>query len=235
MALSISIIIPVYNEAARIKRSLKKIADYFQSDDYEIIIIDDGSKDETLDIVKSFNNDRIKIFRNEVNLGKGFSVKRGVLLSNKQYVLFSDADMSTPISEFKKFKPFLKTHDIIIGSRALSGSNVKVRQPFYKVFLGRIGNMLIRLLAVKGITDTQCGFKLFNKKTKSIFEKLTVFRWGFDFELLFLAQKNKYKIKEIPVIWINDARSKVKTSDYITTFFDLIKIRVNNLLGKYNG
>ena len=235
MSLSISIIIPVYNEAARIKRSLKKIVDFFRTDDYEIIIVDDGSKDETLDIVKSFNNDRIRIFRNEVNLGKGFSVKRGVLLSTKQYILFSDADLSTPISEFKKFIPFLKTDDIIIGSRAISGSNVKVRQPFYKVFLGRVGNKLIKLLAVKGINDTQCGFKLFNKKTKTIFEKLTVFRWGFDFELLFLAQKNKFRIKEIPVIWINDPRSKVKTGDYLTTFIDLIKIRINNFRGKYNG
>jgi len=235
MPLSISIVIPVYNEEARIKHSLQKILHFFRNDDLEIIIVDDGSEDKTVEVVRAFVDDRIKIIRNEVNLGKGYSVKTGVLSSSKKLILFSDADLSTPISEFKKFEPFLKDYDIVIGSRALSQSNVKVRQPGYKVVLGRMGNWLIRLLAVPGIKDTQCGFKLFNRKSKELFKKVTIYRWGFDFELLFMARKRGLKIKEIPVIWINDFRSKVKKVDYLITLLDLLKIRINNFLGKYNG
>ena len=233
MALSISIIIPVYNEAQRIPKNLKKIFRYFQNDDYEVIVVDDGSTDHTAEVVRSLANDKTRILRNQVNMGKGFSVKKGVLAASKKLILFSDADLSTPISELKKLLPFVKTHDVIIGSRALSDSQVRVRQSFYKVLLGRIGNLLIRLLAVKGIRDTQCGFKLFHKKTKYLFEKLTICRWGFDFELLYLVQKTGLSIKEVPVIWINDTRSKVKKIDYLITLLDLIKIRINNLFGRY--
>ncbi|MFH1597579.1 MAG: dolichyl-phosphate beta-glucosyltransferase [Patescibacteria group bacterium] len=233
MNFSLSIVIPVYNEAARITKSLEKIIKYFERDDYEILIIDDGSSDRTLDIVRSFRNNRIRILRNEVNLGKGYSVKKGVLAATKSHILFSDADLSTPIAEFEKFKPYLKSHDILIGSRAMTNSDVKVRQPIYKVILGRLGNLMIRLLAVKGIQDTQCGFKLFNRQSKKLFTKSTIYRWGFDFEILYIAQKQKLNIKEIPVVWVNDPRSKVKKIDYLITFYDLIKIRINNILGKY--
>lgn len=235
MLKEISIVIPAYNEEKRIFRSLNKIIGFCEKRrlKYEIIVVDDGSSDKTKETVNSVANENLVILKNETRQGKGAAVKKGVLAARYSNILFTDADLSTPIWELDKFIPYLNKFDIIIGSRAIMGSQIKVHQPRYKELLGRLGNKLVKLILVKGIDDTQCGFKIFKDKCKAIFEKQKILGWAFDFEILFLAQKKGYKIKEMPVTWINDARSKVKNIDYLRTFWDLLKIKLNYIIGKY--
>jgi len=225
----VSIIIPAYNEEKRIVSSLEKISKFFEGKDHEIIVMDDGSSDLTREIVNNFKN--VKLNEKRENMGKGYSVKEGVSMAKGDLILLSDADLSTPIEEFDKLKNYVSDYPLVIGSRALKDSAVKNK--LIRTLLGRFGNLLIRLV-VKDIKDTQCGFKLFEAKVaKNLFSKQTLDGFGFDFEILFLAQKNKYIIKEVPVVWVNVEGSKVKPIHYITTFFELFKIIINNLKGKY--
>ena len=228
----ISIIIPCYNEAKVISQSLQEIKDFFNSKnwDYEVIVIDDGSTDNTVDLVKNFE---VKLLINEKNRGKGYSIKKGVQNSSGDLILFMDADMSTPIAEFDKLEAYLSEYDIIIGSRSIFGAQVEKRQSWYKQLFGKLGNLLIRLFLGLNFHDTQCGFKLFKKEVRNIFAAQTLERWGFDFELLFIAKKRGYKIKEVGVRWVNDEDSKVRRSDYIKTFGEVVKVRLNSWRGKY--
>ena len=206
----LSVIIPAYNEEEVIASSLHKIISYMDSKqfDYEVIVVDDGSTDNTRGIVSRFQQVILTPKRN--NLGKGYSVKQGMLLGKGDYLLFSDADSSTSIEELDKLLRFTPDFEVVIGSRALADSEVRVRQAFYREWMGKIFNFAVRLIAIKGIKDTQCGFKLFSKKaTLIIFPKQQVFRWGFDVELLFIAKKKKLNIKEVPIVWINNEQSKV--------------------------
>jgi len=185
MGLSISVVIPAYNEEKRIGRTLKAIQKYLdkKKHDYEIIVVDDGSNDKTIEVAKSFSskNKRIKILKNKENRGKGYSVKTGMLAAKKKYVLFSDADLSTPIEELEKFSKFKEKYDIIIASRALKQSNIKESQPFYRVLMGKTFNLIVNLVLFLGIHDTQCGFKLFSRKSaQEIFKKQTFERFSFD-------------------------------------------------------
>jgi dolichyl-phosphate beta-glucosyltransferase len=230
----ISVIIPAYNEETRISRTLKRIIRYFnkKGHKHEIIVVDDGSTDSTIKVVKNLKNRNIKILKNKVNKGKGFSVRKGMLAGEGDYLLFTDADLSTPIEELDKFLNYTD-YDIIIGSRALKESKVTTKS--HKKLLGKAANLLINLLAVRGIKDTQCGFKLFKQKiAKQLFSRQLINRFGFDFEILFLAQKKGYSIKELPVMWVNAEGSKVKPTDYFRTFGELLKIRINQIKGKYN-
>lgn len=204
--------------------------------EYEVVIVDDGSTDRTADIAAEFmrENKRISLLRSETNRGKGFSVKRGMLAARKEFVLFSDADKSTPADEIEHLFEYTDDYDVVIGSRGLKESNVMVRQPLYKALMGKLGNRLIRFLATPGIMDTQCGFKLFRKSALFVFEKQTIDRWGFDFEILFIAGKHNLKIKEVPVAWSNDADTKLKFRDYFRTFLELLTVRINDLAGKYD-
>lgn len=227
----ISIIIPAYNEEGRIGNSIEKISKYFVNEDYEIIVIDDGSSDRTREVVSKFEN--VKLNEKRKNRGKGYSVKEGIFMSKGEIILVSDADLSTPIEEFAKLNKYLGKYDIIIGSRALKDS--KVQNNIFRKLLGRFGNLLIRFV-VKDIKDTQCGFKLFKADVaKKLFNKQTIDGFGFDFEILFLAQKNNYKIKEVPVVWKNAEGSKVKPIHYLITLMELFKIIKNNLNRKYNS
>ncbi|PIY96691.1 MAG: hypothetical protein COY66_03410 [Candidatus Kerfeldbacteria bacterium CG_4_10_14_0_8_um_filter_42_10] len=231
----ISLVIPVYNEEERIKKSLSKILPYLnQLADYEIIFVDDGSTDRTLLVLEEYKNKRFRVIKNGKNCGKGYSVQQGMLRARYPVVLFSDADFSTPIEDLEKLLPHLENYDIVIGSRGMEQSQISVHQKFYKEWLGKIGNKFIQLLVIPGIKDTQCGFKLFKKETLVIFQKQTIKRWGFDFEILMLAHKIGFRIKEVPVRWQNDFRSKVKSSDYLKTFGELIKIKWNVLTNKYD-
>tara|TARA_B100000579_G_C22694896_1_gene786922 strand:+ start:367 stop:1056 length:690 start_codon:yes stop_codon:yes gene_type:complete len=225
----ISIIIPVYNEGSILKNTVNKISDYFKNKDYEIIVIDDGSTDDTRDVLSKFDNLVINDIRK--NKGKGYSVKEGIFLSKGNIILMTDADLSTPIDEFHKLKKYIKNFSIVIGSRSLKDS--KVENTFIRKLLGRIGNIFIRSI-VRDIKDTQCGFKLFDAKiAKKLFSQQTIRGFGFDFEILFLAQKYNYNIKEIPIDWNNSADSKVKPIHYIITLFELFSIIINNIKGKY--
>lgn len=234
-SLALSIVIPVYNEERRIGRSLATILPYLkrQCERYEVIIVDDGSNDRSLEVVHGFLRDRCSVIRNLENLGKGAAVRRGVQAARYPWILVTDADVSTPIEELENFFPWMEDNDILIGSRGLGASTILVHQSFYKEWLGRLGNILIQQSFLPGISDTQCGFKLFNRKTLAIFKYQTIERWGFDFEILYLAKRMGYRIKEIPVRWRNDPDSKVRAMDYVRTFYDLVRVWWKILIRRY--
>lgn len=232
--MEISVVIPAYNEVAVIVKTIDSVKKFLASNfaTFEIIVVDDHSKDATVDIVKSQAG--VRLIRNLKNHGKGYTVAKGVAAARGDWILFMDADSSTDISELSKFLPQRREDTLLIGSRGLEDSEVKVQQSSLKVFLGKSGNRLIRFLIAPQITDTQCGFKFFPKQMHFLFSKLTIATWGFDFELLWLARKYHFKIKEVPVTWVNDFDSKVRWYSYPQTLWQVFKVRLNDYLGKYN-
>jgi len=229
----LSIVIPAYNEENRLNPTLEKINSYLKNKnfEYEIILIDDGSDDSTVKIAlesELAKRGKLVLIKNEKNTGKGFSIRRGILASSGEYILFSDSDLSTPIEEFDElFLHIQSGYDIAIGSRSIEGADVRVHQPFYREIMGRVFNFLVQLLVLKGFVDTQCGFKLFKASTaKDIAKELKIDRFGFDVEMLYLAKKKNYRIKEVPVIWLNSPISRVSPiSDSCKMFMDLWRIR----------
>ena len=241
MNFSLSVVIPAYNEEGRVKKTLELVLSYLKKrvDDFEIIIVNDGSTDNTSKILNSFkqnNQDQsVIILNNRSNRGKGFSIKKGIMKSTKEYVLFADADNSTPISELSKFIRLTKKYDVLIASRNLKKSKIK-KQPFYRRFPGKIFPLLVNLLLIPGVGDTQCGFKLFKTEhAKKIFSKQKIVGWAFDAEALFIAGKLGYSVKEVPVRWVNDTNSKLNLfRDSFSMLFELFRIRLNNLRGVYD-
>ncbi|MEN6511287.1 MAG: dolichyl-phosphate beta-glucosyltransferase [Chloroherpetonaceae bacterium] len=227
--MEISIVIPAYNEEERLPTTLRTIIDYFEnlSKDYEIIVVDDGSQDKTAEIAQHFNP-RVKVIKLSKNLGKGAAVREGISHAQGDFILFSDADLSTPITEFHKLQESLENGShIAIGSRAIDSSLIKVHQPFYREFMGKTFNKIVRALVLRGIHDTQCGFKMFKKSVaKQIFSLAKIDGFGFDVEILYLAHKMNFKIAEIPVEWRNDTKSKISpVYDSLKMFFEILKIR----------
>lgn len=228
----VSIVIPMYNERDRILSTLEDFRQFLEKKDYgyEILVADDYSSDDTVDIVRGFVEDHpvVSVLKNQFGKGKGGAVKTGVLRSKGEFVLFSDADASTPIHELDHLlSEMAKGYDIVIGSRGLSDSRILVHQPFYREWMGRTFNFLVQHLLVKGIYDTQCGFKLFKGATaRELFSKQRIDGFSFDVEVLYLAQKSRCKIKETPVDWGHSENSRVSLfRDSIKMFFDLLKIR----------
>jgi dolichyl-phosphate beta-glucosyltransferase len=236
----LSVVIPAYNEAERIGATLRQINEYLLTRDYrsEVIVVDDGSADTTCRVVREIAQGipLIRLLENRVNRGKGYSVRAGMLNALGEIMLFSDADLSTPIQELDKLMDWLdRGYDIAIGSRALPESDILVRQPWFREFMGKTFNKLVQLLTVSGIRDTQCGFKLFRKEAASaLFEKQTILGFGFDVEILFMARHMGCRIKEVPVKWINSPNSRVRVvKDPFLMLCDLMRIRVRHLTGKY--
>lgn len=234
--------IPVYNEEMRIGKTLEESLRYLKSArlSAEILAVDDGSSDKTLEVLDRFKRKvsgrlSLKVLKHGKNKGKGAAVKTGALAAQGETVLFMDADNATPLSEFDKFRPLLKSGvQVVVGSRAVDRSQVKVPQPLYRQALGRIANLAIQLLVVPGIWDTQCGFKAFGREAAlKIFPQQTIHRFGFDFELLFLAHKYGFSIREVSVEWFNSPFSKVRLGDYPHTLIELFTIRWNDLKGVY--
>lgn len=238
----LSVIIPSCNEEANIAFTLEEVIAYLSSKDleWELTVVDDGSSDNTYQIVKSYerNNRKIKIFRNEVNKGKGYSVKRGMLASTGKYRLFMDADNSTRIREIDNFLKAAEGEgaDIVIASRRMKGARLKNPQPLHRRFLSFIYRSLSRMFLFISVSDYNCGFKLFSKESaENIFNKLIMDRWSFDTEVILLAKKSGYKIKECPVTWEHKGTSKVRPlRDGIRSFIDLLSIKKNDILGKYD-
>ena len=238
----LSVIIPAYNEEKRISKTLLAIDQYLakQSYNYEILVVSDGSKDKTGDVVAGFQKmiRNLKLIDNKENHGKGWVVRQAMLQAKGEFRLFTDADNSTSIDHIEKAWPLLKSgYDIVIGtrdSRDHKDARQAVSQSVFKRTLANMGNILIQLLAVWGIWDTQCGFKVFSAKAaEDIFKRCVIDRWGFDIEALAIGRRLGYKISVIPVNWINDAESKVDLKGYIKTFIELFQIKINLITNKY--
>jgi len=235
--MSISIIIPAYNEEERIEESLNKILVYLKKNKtkYEIIVVDDGSTDNTAKLVKKFKPS-VKVLRNNVNSGKGYSVKKGIENAKYEFILFTDADLATPINELgAMLKVLKKGYDVVIASRNLPESRILTRQPIHRQLSGKTFSLLVRMLLLPGIKDTQCGFKLFRAAAARRISKIqTIFRFCFDVEMLYIAKKLGFKIKEVPVAWVDKKGSRVSLfKDSFSMFIDLIKIKYNGLTGRY--
>lgn len=227
--MNISIIIPAYNEEAAIGEAIRRVADFFstQGGDFEIIVVDDGSSDRTSVAVREHmaRYGTLRLITNETNRGKGFSVRRGALAARGDLLLFLDADLSTAPEEFEKFKPALRDHDIVIGSRALPSSVITVHQPLPRELAGRTFNKIIRWYLGLPWRDTQCGFKCFRRETRHLFNLQTQDRWVFDVELLVLAKKLGFRVAEAPIVWRNDPTSTVRPIDLLRTLRELRHIK----------
>lgn len=237
----LSVIIPAYNEEKRIPKTLTEISNYLKDQPYEseIIVASDGSRDRTVDVVRSFANQikNLDVIAMPERHGKGFGVRQGMLKAKGEYRIFTDADNSTPIQEIEKFWPeFEKGYEVVIGSRDVKGADIAVPQPFFRRFLGNGFNLIVQtVLGLWGIWDTQCGFKGFSAKAaEEIFSISVIKHFGFDPEILAIAKKRGYKIKEVPIRWINDIESKVKMSHTIKMFKEVLTARKNLWEGKYD-
>lgn len=237
----LSLVIPAYNEEKRIPETLRLIEGYLRRKEmvYEIIVVDDGSRDNTAAVVGDFMRGRenMSLLRNGVNRGKGYSVKRGVLQAQGRYVLFSDADLATPIEEFEKLFGWIEAgYDIAIGSRRMRESNVLVPATLHRKLVGRLGFLMIWFIVLRyDIVDTQCGFKCFKQAAaRQIFSRQRLEGGMFDVEVIHIALKNHFRIKEVPVVWRHKAGSTINLLKCILFDpIDLIKIRLNSLLGRY--
>ena len=237
-----SIVIPAYNESARLAATLEKVLAYVHSQqwDAEIIIVNDGSKDNTAEIVRSFaaKDSALRLVENLGNRGKGYSVRNGMLQAQGQVVLFSDADLSSPIEEsLKLFAALDSGADIAIGSRWLRAETQTQRQPLHRQILGRIFNVLLRISLGLHFKDTQCGFKAFKQPAvQAIFPLQRIEGWGFDPEILFLARKSGFEVQEIPVAWGHGGDTRIHPLiDGTRMFLEMIRIRWNSLIGKYDN
>jgi dolichyl-phosphate beta-glucosyltransferase len=239
--IQLSVIIPAFNEESRLPRTLRQSVDYLKSQPYdsEIFVVNDGSTDGTERVVQEQRSAqipmRLLVHPDGANRGKGASVGRGMMEARGAYRLFMDADNSTTLSQVDRFWPLLdKGYDVVIGSRALKYSVIGTHQAKYKELAGRLGNWIIRTLAVPGIRDTQAGFKMFTGKAADrIFPRLTIDRWGFDIELLVIAQSQGCRICEVPITWINASGSKVTMSSYLEVLAEVWRIRRNLKAGLY--
>lgn len=238
----LSVVIPAYKEEKRIGDTLLSLDKYLSrlNFPYEILVVIDGSPDNTFAVVEKYQKmiKNLWIINNPENHGKGFVVRQGLLAAKGIYRLFMDADNSVTIDQIEEFSPQFEDKEvgIVIGSRDIKGANVKVHQPKWKELLGDMGNILIQLVGgLWGIPDTQCGFKILTAEAAELICPLMrINRWGFDIEMLVLMKKLGYKIKEAPVVWVNDEATTVSIGGYINTFKELFIVRWNLWTGKYD-
>jgi dolichyl-phosphate beta-glucosyltransferase len=237
--MNLSVVIPVFNEEARLARALEALNIFRAGLDLEaeVIFVDDGSTDRTAEMLAAAAaRFAFRLLSYRPNRGKGYALKQGILQASEDYVLFLDADMSTPLTELAKFREAMSRGvPVIIGSRKAAGSRVLKSQPLLRRKLGEGFSFLSSLLLVPGITDFTCGFKVFRRDAaRRIFGAQRIERWGFDTEILFLARRYGYVIQEIPVSWANDERTKVRLlEDVARSFTDLLRIRFNALRRRY--
>lgn len=239
--LQVSIVIPAYNEAARIGHALTEVLGCIRERAWkaEVLVVDDGSTDNTAGIVTGFakQNPEILLLRNARNRGKGFSVRHGVLSASGEFIMFTDADLSAPLKEAERLFDAL-THgaDVAIGSRWLDRSRQRVQQPLYRQFFGRCFNAVTRMVMRLPFADTQCGFKAFRRSAAlTLFRLQRIERWGFDPEILFLALAQGFSVREVPVTWAHDDRSRLSyLRDGLRMLQDLAAIRWYSLTGAYH-
>jgi len=236
-----SIVIPAYNESERIPSSLRLVLECIRNHKWnaEVIVVDDGSRNSTVEVVKAIAAEapELRLVRNPRNRGKGYSVRNGILQSLGEVVMFTDADLSSPMEEAEGlFAAIADGADIAIRSRWLERKRQTIRQPFYRQFLGPCFNPVTRAITGLPFADTQCGFKAFKRKAaQAVFQLQIVERWGFDSEVLFVGLKRGFRIDEVPVSWAHHERSRmIYLKDGIRMLQDFIIIRWNTLLGRYD-
>jgi dolichyl-phosphate beta-glucosyltransferase len=238
---SLSIVIPAYNEASRLPGTLRKVEDFLNAgawNFHEILVVDDGSTDETAQLADQFAaaNPNIRVLRNPGNRGKGYSVRHGMLEAKGDWCLFSDADLSAPIEELDKLWNAVarNTVEIAIGSRAVDRSLIGIHQPGLRENAGKFFNWVMRRTIGLDISDTQCGFKLFRADAaRKIFSRQLLERFGFDVEVLYIGHKLGCRIAEVPVRWNHVEGSKVGMFTGLRAFEELVEIRLNSLRGRY--
>jgi len=237
----LSIVIPAYNESARIENALERVMSCVAERgwDAEVLVVDDGSKDETAAIVQRWMADhpRLHLVQNPGNKGKGYSVRNGLLQAAGEVVMFTDADLSAPMEEAERLIAALAGGaEVAIGSRWMDRTRQTIHQPLYRQFFGRCFNWITRTVMDLPFKDTQCGFKAFKRSTAQVIFRLqTIERWGFDPEILFIARKLKYVIREVPVTWGHDERSRMSyLKDGMKMLQDMSRIRANSIAGRYD-
>ena len=240
MKIDYSIVIPAYNEKARIGATLAEVVQCVEENNWnaEIIVVDDGSTDATAAIVNTMAAQCpiVRLLPNGTNRGKGYSVRRGMLHANGDIVMFTDADLSSPMQEAHRlFNAIREGADVAIGSRWLERNRQTIHQPLYRQFFGRCFNLVTRMIMRLPFADTQCGFKAFTRQAaQTVFQLQRIERWGFDPEILFIALKRGYRVREVPVTWGHDERSRISyLKDGLKMLEELIFVRWNALTGVY--
>ena len=236
----LTMLIPAYNEESRIGETLEGMVGYFKNKDVrtEILVVDDGSTDGTRQVVKSFKGDEVpvRLIGYQENQGKGFAIKTGMLEAQGTYVLFADADMSTPVEMFERFEPHLaKGADVVIGTRKTEGAYVGRHQPFYREIMGKVFTSLSNTILGLQVSDFTCGFKCFHRRTiEPVFGVQRISGWSYDTEILFIAKIKGFAIQEVPVEWFNDEATRVKLwKNVFTCLIELFEIWNNNRKGLY--
>ena len=236
----LSLIIPAFNEDRRIGQSLERILSFFRAQSYpfEIIVVDDGSTDRTVEVVRGFaaSDPQLRVEPQPQNRGKGEAIRKGMLLAGGKYLFFSDADLSVPIEAVPDFLSRLEAgYDVAVGSRRTAGAVIEVHQPIHRELMGKVFTRLSNLILGLRLKDFTCGFKAFRRDAaRALFSRQRLGGWSFDSEILYLAKSKGYRIAEVPVVWRNDEATKVRLGrDVVRSFVDLWNIRINHALGKY--
>ena len=236
MRCDISVVIPAYNEAERLGSTLERTVDYLSRRglSYEVLVVDDGSRDRTVEVAEGFAGRGVRVIRHAQNRGKGAAIKTGVLASRGAEVLLSDADASTPIEELEKLQRWLPEAPVVLGSRAVAGADVRRHQPFYRELMGKTFNRIIRLAGVHGLNDTQCGFKLLEgNAAREIAAGLTIEGFAYDVELVWLARRHGYKVVEVGVVWVDSPDSRVDPiRSSLSMLRDVVRMRFRRSGGR---
>lgn len=237
----LSIVIPAYNESARIEATLSRVMACIETQgwDAEVLVVDDGSKDDTVAILEQWMDlhPNLHVIRNPGNRGKGYSVRNGLLQAAGEVVMFTDADLSAPMEEADRLLAAIADGaDVAIGSRWMDRTRQTIHQPLYRQFFGRCFNAITRNVMGLPFKDTQCGFKAFRREAAQVIFRLQLIeRWGFDPEILFIARKLKYTVREVPVTWGHDERSRMSyLKDGMKMLEEMVTIRRNSLAGRYD-
>jgi glycosyltransferase involved in cell wall biosynthesis len=234
----LSIIIPAYNEEGRLPSTLQQIEDYLKSQDFssEVLVIENGSQDKTFDVAQDFaKNHKDFSVQRTADRGKGLAVRKGMMAAKGEYRMMLDADLSMPVGQISRFLPPAQPEaDIVIASREAPGA-VRYNEPGYRHIGGRVINTMIRVMALPGLQDTQCGFKCFRAKAaEDLFSIQTIMGWAFDVEILYIARLRGYSIVELPIPWYFHEQSRLRpVYDALHIFFDLLRIRINARRGLY--
>ncbi len=236
----LSVVVPIYNEARRMRRTLPLLADYFRGQKYsvEFVVVDDGSTDDSAQLSRELlgSGEDVRVLEESPNRGKGHALKVGMLAARGEVVLFTDADLSTPPDEIAKFWHwFDEGYDVVIGSRKMKGAVLERHQPLWRESMGKVFTWLTNRIATRGISDITCGFKCFtHAAAQELFSRSIIDDWSFDAEVLFVAQKHGLRIKEVPVHWHDERGTKVRViRDATRAFLGLLKIRLNSMRGMY--